>query len=121
MLALAVAPQSSWAANQVPFAGSAEGGVTSVSPDPDGVEGVVVLTTFAEGYATQLGRYSREETVILDTNTGTLTGDIVFTAANGDQLFCSFEGGFISPTTAAGTYILCDGTGRFENATGGAD
>ncbi|MFN0130601.1 MAG: hypothetical protein ACKV19_28400, partial [Verrucomicrobiales bacterium] len=42
-------------------------------------------------------------------------------AANGDQLFCSFEGGFISPTTAAGTYILCDGTGRFENATGGAD
>ena len=116
-VALAVAPQSSWATDQVPFKGRAEGAVTSVLPDPGGV----LLTVLTEGKATHLGRFSREEEVLFNPITGTLAGDIVFTAANGDELFGIVAGGFISPTTAIGTYTFTGGTGRFQNASGGAD
>ena len=46
---------------------------------------------------------------------------MVFTAANGDQLFMDVIG---LPTTTAsisGTYAFTGGTGRFRNASGGAD
>ena len=114
---LAFATHSTWAGNQVPFQGRAEGAATSVSPDPAGV----VLTVLTEGNATSLGRFSRDETVLFNPLTGSLTGVIVFTAANGDQLFGTVEGGFVSPTTATGTYLFTGGTGRFVNATGSAD
>lgn len=114
---LVVAPQSSWATGGVPFKGRAAGAITSVSPDPDGV----VMTVSAEGDATLLGRFTREEVLLLNPSTGTFTGSIVFTAANGDQLVASVAGGFVSPTTAAGTYTFSGGTGRFKNATGGAE
>jgi len=113
---LACAVPATWAGDQVPFQGSAEGAIASVSPDPGGV----VLTVLAEGNATQLGRFSRQETVLFNPLTGTLTGLIIFTAANGDQLSGTVVGGFISPTAAAGTYTFTGGTGRFANATGGA-
>jgi hypothetical protein len=116
-VALACTVPAAWADDQVPFQGSAEGAIASVSPDPGGV----VLTVLAEGNATQLGRFSREETILLNPATGTVTGLIVFTAANGDQLFSGVVGGFISPNTATGTYTFTGGTGRFANATGGAD
>ena len=48
-------------------------------------------------------------------------GWMVFTAADGDQLRLDFEGQFISPTTAVGTYEFTGGTGRFRDATGTAD
>ena len=114
---LALATHSTWAGGQVPFQGRAEGATISVSPDPAGV----VLTALAEGNATSLGRFSRDETVLFNPVTGGLTGIIVFTAANGDQLSCTVEGGFVSPTTATGTYTFTGGTGRFVNATGSAD
>jgi hypothetical protein len=114
---LAFAALSTWADDQVPFQGRAEGATTSVSPDPGGV----VLTVLAEGNATSLGRFSREETVLFNPLTGTLSGTAVFTAANGDQLFGTLEGGFISPSTATGAYTFTGGTGRYANATGSAD
>lgn len=114
---LTVAAQPAWADGQVPFQGRAEGATASVSPDPAGV----VLRLLADGYATQLGQFSREEVVLFNPLTGTLTGDIVFTAANGDQLSGIVEGGFISPTTATGAYTFTGGTGRFANASGRAD
>ena len=114
---LAFAAHSTWAADQVPFQGTAEGATTSVSPDPAGV----VLTVLAEGNATSLGRFSRDEVVLFNPLTGTLTGVVVFTAANGDELIGTLEGAFVSATTATGTYTFTGGTGRFENATGGAD
>jgi len=107
---------SAWAADQVPFKGTAEGAIVSAVPGPAGV----AITVLATGTATQLGQFSREEAVLLDPATGTITGHIVFTAANGNQLRCLFAGGFTSPTTAAGTYTFAGGTGRFENATGAA-
>jgi hypothetical protein len=115
---LTVATHPARADRQVPFQGRAEGAIASISPDPAGV----VLTVLANGDATQLGQFSREEVVLFNPVTGTLTGDVVFTAANGDQLVGFVAGGFISPpTTATGAYTFTGGTGRFANASGRAD
>ena len=95
-----------------PFRGSAAGIVTGVVP-PNG------LVIEATGTATHLGRFTREELLFLGPD-GSLAGEIVFTAANGDQLWVDVAGGFISPTTAVGTYTVTGGTGRFRGATGGA-
>ena len=116
-LTLAFPLHSTWADDQVPFQGSAEGATVSVSPDPAGV----VLLVLAEGDATHLGRFSREETILFNPATGALTGLIIFTAANGDQLSGTVEGGFITSGTATGTYTFTGGTGRFQNASGEAD
>jgi|GEM_PF-1674103 len=116
-VALASAAHSTLANDQVPFRGSAQGAAVSVSPDPAGV----VLTVQAEGKATLLGGFSREEEILFNPASGALTGLIVFTAANGDQLFGTVEGGFVSPTRATGTYTFTGGTGRFQNASGDAD
>lgn len=107
---------SLFAGEPVPFKGNAEGAIVSAAPDPGGL----VVRVLAEGYASHLGRFSREEVLILNPATGTVTGTIVFTAANGDQLFGVVAGQFTSPTTVAGTYTFTGGTGRFQNATGGA-
>ena len=115
MLASTALP--TWAGDQVPFKGRGEGTVTNAVPDPGGV----VLTVLVNGNSTSLGRFSREETVLFDPNTGSLTGLVVFTAANGDELFATVEGGFISASTATGTYTFTGGTGRFANATGSAE
>ena len=103
-----------WAGDQVPFHGKAEGATTSASPVPGGIE----LTVQANGHATQLGQFSRHEVILFDPVAGTLTGTIVFTAANGDQLSGTVAGGFVAPGTATGTYTFTGGTGRFANASG---
>lgn len=108
---------SAGAMADVTFKGKAKGEITSLLPGPAGIAVVAV----SEGRATHLGRFSREEDILLDPNTGTFTGDIFFTAANGDQLVGIVAGAFTSPTEATGTYTLTGGTGRFENATGSAD
>jgi hypothetical protein len=116
-VALAFPAHSTCATDQVPFQGSAEGAIVSAAPGPGGVE----LAVEAEGTATQLGQFFREETILFNPATGALTGLIVFTAANGDQLFGTVDGGFVSPTNATGSYSFTGGTGRFENASGEAD
>jgi hypothetical protein len=94
-----------------PFEGLAEGTVTGVSP-----EGALLVES--TGTATHLGTFTRTEEVFVDGFT--ISGTIVFTAANGDQLWADFTGGFTSPTTAEGTYTFVGGTGRFSDATGTA-
>jgi hypothetical protein len=108
---------SLWAAEAVPFKGIVQGTTVGVAPDPAGV----TLTLHATGRATHLGRSSREEVLLFNPLTGTLNGTIVFTAANGDQLFGIVAGGFTSPTTATGTYSFTGGTGRFAESFGSAD
>lgn len=114
---LTVAVYPAQAGDQVPFRGRAEGEIVSVSPDPAGF----VFTVLANGNATHLGKFSRREVVLFNPLTGTLTGNMVFTAANGDRLVSIVTGGFISPTTAKGAYTFTGGTGRFANASGRAD
>jgi len=104
------------AGDEVPFKGLANAVVIDVEPAEDGLH----LTASATGLATHLGLFTRDERVVLHGD-GTFEGTLVFIAANGDELWADIDGGFISPTTALGTYTFTGGTGRFANATGGAD
>jgi len=94
------------------FKGDAEGAVTGVSP-----EGALIIES--TGTATHLGKFTRTEYIFVDGFD--ISGMIVFTAANDDQFWVTFAGGFTSPTTAEGTYTFVGGTGRFAGATGTAD
>jgi hypothetical protein len=116
-LTLVFGPHCVWASDSVPFKGSAEGAIVSTSPDPAGL----LVRVIAQGEATYLGQFSREEMLLLNPTTGTIAGTVVFTAANGDQLSGVLAGQFTSLTTVAGSYIFTGGTGRFQNATGDAD
>ena len=71
------------------------------------------------GEATELGHFTREEYASLGAD-GSVTGTIVFTAANGDELWVEIDGAFTSATDVEGLYIITGGTGRFEGATGEA-
>jgi hypothetical protein len=102
---------------RVPFAGQASGAITGFAAGAGGV----AITVVAQGNATHLGLLTREEHILLDPGTGTFTGTIVFTAANGDQLAGDLVGGFVSPTSASGSYLFTGGTGRFAGASGDAD
>jgi hypothetical protein len=95
-----------------PFKGLAAGTVTGSLPS-----GAVVIES--TGTATHLGDFTRTEYVFFGP-VGAISGTVVFTAANGDQLWADFSGAFTSPTTAEGTYTFTGGTGRFSDATGTA-
>lgn len=116
-VAILAACGTAWADANAVFRGAATAEIVSVVPGPDGVE----MTANGSGYATQLGKYTRVETILLDPATGTFTGTVVFTAASGDQLTADVAGAFTSQTTASGTYTITAGTGRFTSATGTAD
>jgi hypothetical protein len=116
-LTLPFSPRWVCATDSVPFKGKAEGAIVGASPDPGGL----LLSVLADGDATHLGRFSREEVVLFNPSTGTIDGAVVFKAANGDQLIGVLSGQFTSATTVAGTYTFTGGTGRFANAIGEAD
>jgi hypothetical protein len=94
-----------------PFKGDAEGEVTGVSSS-----GALIVES--TGTATHLGKFTRTEYVFVDGFE--ISGMVVFTAANGDQLWADFMGEFTSPSTAEGTYSFIGGTGRFVDAAGTA-
>lgn len=100
----------------VAFKGRGNGQITSVQPGPTGV----AMSGVATGQATQLGEYTRTENILLNPADGTFTGDVTFTAANGDQLTADIAGAFTSAATASGSYTFTGGTGRFANASGTA-
>ena len=95
------------------FQGTAEGAVTEFTTPTDWVIDYV-------GNATHLGKFTRRE-LISFTGPGTFEGTIVFVAANGDELDADFEGHFVSPNDAVGTYTFTGGSGRFSDATGAAE
>ena len=95
-----------------PFKGYAEGFITGQIP-PNG------LFLEMAGQATHLGNYTREEYAYLGAG-GSVTGTIIFTAANGDELWVEIDGAFTSATDVEGFYYIVGGTGRFQGATGQA-
>lgn len=96
--------------------GSAEGAVTSLTPVALGA----LIQVESQGEAARLGRFTRTEVLLLDPATNTFAGLIAFTFANGDTLTGLVSGGFVSPTSATGTYKFTGGTGRFAQASGRA-
>ena len=104
------------ALKEVPMRGSGSGIITGATPGPTGV----TITAVADGEATHLGKFTREESLLLNPENFTFTGTIVFTAADGSELYCDLAGGFTGPATAVGTYTFTGGTGRFEGASGEA-
>lgn len=94
---------------EVPMKGNGSGQITG--------QNGAVITAIGSGEATQLGKFTREEVITL--NDGAVSGTMVFTAADGSQLYCEFVGAFTSAATVAGTYTFTGGTGRFDGATGG--
>ena len=100
----------------VPMRGNGSGVITGSTPGPTGI----AITAVGSGEATHLGKFTREEEILLNPQNFTFTGSIVFAAADGSELYCEFTGGFTGPTTAVGTYTFTGGTGRFEGASGEA-
>ena len=111
-----------------PFRLTAEG-----NANPDFSQGPcnVLNTESGTGVALHLGRVSWTASEVgnfcidpADPGLGTVSGEIVFTAANGDRLTANgqstvqadFAGGTL---TITGTFTITGGTGRFAGATGG--
>ena len=95
-----------------PIKGTGEGVVTGV------VSPVELLIDYV-GNASHLGKFTRREDVTFG-DLGTISGSIVFVAADGDELNVSFTGQFVSPNDAVAAYTFAGGTGRFTHATGTA-
>ncbi len=95
-----------------PFSGHASGSIVGQIP-PNG------LSLSYTGLATHLGQFSRNETLFVNGD-GSVTGQLVFFAANGDELRALISGQFTSANSVIGQYQFAGGTGRFASATGHA-
>ena len=99
-----------------PFRGHADEIIIDVKPVADGF----LVTAIGSGQATHLGRFTRLGRGIVHED-GSAEVTVVFTAADGDQLFIEAKGvPTNSPATIGGTYTFTGGTGRFSDASGGA-
>lgn len=105
----------------VPFKGKWTGQL--VSPTPSTIDPTIIEET-AEGggNATHLGRYTMESISTSTVDSSLAAGAQVFTAANGDQVFATFTGEFVTGTDGLidGELdaTITGGTGRFLNSTG---
>lgn len=110
------------AGDQVPFVGTLEGQVVSAIPQDSEH---MLFDADVTGHANHLGRFTGEAQVLQNVTDGSYVGSYIWTAANGDTIFGTFEGQLI-PTATPGvfdnieTVIVTGGTGRFEGATGNA-
>ena len=123
---LLAAPPVATAATTTPFSSDFTA-QASFAETP--VPGVLSVTTSGAGHASHLGRITLSTTETLDfvTTPGTLVirdGRLVMVAANGDELYWSYEGTGSLPdedgdSSLTGTFVITGGTGRFSDATGG--
>jgi hypothetical protein len=109
-----------FAGDQVPFKGNA-----SLMSKIEGLcAGGVLFSVSGGGYVTQLGAMTVSETVCMNPNTLTFTGDFTLAAANGDTVSARIYTGQGTPTAVAnvvsvlGFWRITGGTGRFAGATG---
>jgi hypothetical protein len=105
---------------KVPFKGTYTTSVQILSSPP-----ALLHRISGTGNATHLGasEFVATATVYLTPPPPFLiVGTVIFTAANGDQLFASYTGTSMpvagAPNNVLLTYTVTGGTGRFENATG---
>ena len=118
------APNSASAGDQVPFNGTLAGCVETQEPvDQCTIHAHAALF----GNATQLGAFTGTgefyENFCEDPPNITYAGSFHLFAANGDEIYGTFEG-YLSPTGTPGVYDnhetsdVTGGTGRFTSATG---
>jgi hypothetical protein len=82
----------------------------------------LLVTATGQGQATHWGQFTRLAHVVINLVDGSVKGTVVFTAANGDQLFAEVDGVPAgSPSAVGGTYTFTGGTGRFNDASGTAE
>jgi hypothetical protein len=87
---------------------------------------VLTIQITGGGTSTHLGKFTTVQSHCAAPPSLAFTnGEFTLTAANGDQLFGTYEGDFLplEPPLAAidGAFTVTGGTGRFEGATGGGD
>jgi hypothetical protein len=74
------------------------------------------------GNGTHLGRFTYAADITVDEQTGEGVGTVIWTAANGDQIFAATQGEIVLfdfPTlTLRETQVITGGTGRFSGASG---
>ena len=122
---LMTAPPVATAASTTPFRSDF---VAQASFAQTPVPGVFTVTTSGAGHASHLGKITLSTTETLDfvTSAGSLVirdGRLVMIAANGDELYWTYEGTGSLPDWAGesiltGTFVISGGTGRFSDATG---
>lgn len=101
-----------------PFDERLTGTITAVVEDGCGAN-TLQITFGGTGNVTHLGRVtwsSTHCTYLLEGRFG--DADLRIKAANGDQLFATYEGVPTGPTTFEDHMIVLGGTGRFEGASG---
>jgi hypothetical protein len=124
LLLLVVSSISLWspaAAKQaVPMKGS-EDIVVTMTPDFPNMK--IYVQGYGTGTATHLGKFTVQYDIVQDLQTQIGSGTVIFTAANGHQLFTD-NTGTVTPTGNPNenrvdmTYVITGGTGRFEGASG---
>jgi len=81
-----------------------------------------ISTSAGTGKISHLGRVTWTTEHCFQLHAGTFgDADLVITAANGDQLFGTYDGFMTGETSFAETLIITGGTGRFSGATGTID
>lgn len=101
----------------------------NASLSPTGDPAVIRNDETGEGHATHLGRFRWKSVELVDFSAFppavAVVGSFVMTAANGDQVFGTYETiGAVDETgnlIIHGSYVIDGGTGRFEDATGSGD
>jgi len=117
---LLLAPNPASAGNQLPFHATLSGYVESSEFFPPcTIHGHSIVS----GNATHLGAYTGTGELYQDVCNGTFIGSFHWFAANGDEIYGTFEG-YLTPTGTPGVYDnhqtgdVTGGTGRFTGATG---
>ena len=121
LLALAV-PAAAGQSIERPFSERLSGYTVDIHMPPDPGQcsepSLWVSTSVGTGVVSHLGRVTWVERHCFQPS-GTFSDvELVITAANGDELFATFDGGMTGPTTFAETVTITGGTGRFVGASG---
>jgi hypothetical protein len=107
-------------AQDVPFKGKATGQDQSVTPEADGIR----IISKCVGEATFLGRFIENIDYLFSYDLVHFAGVGTFTAANGDEVYFTFEGtipGYVNgvfPLPFTATFVIAGGTGKFADVTG---
>jgi len=99
--------------SELPFKGNIE--------STEAVNGALHHLT-GTGNGTHLGRFRYSADITVDDQTGDGVGTVIWTAANGDQIFADTHGEIVlldfPNLTLRETQVITGGTGRFSGASG---